>query len=57
MTLLEGISEVVPNQNDWSKQGEMMRLLCIGDSGQHLICLREPKEGVKEALKRRQAAR
>jgi hypothetical protein len=50
MSLLAGIGEVVPSQTNWTETRSTMRLICISDSGRHLICLKEPKESLRRAI-------
>jgi outer membrane protein assembly factor BamB len=52
MSLLEGVREVVPNRNDWTRPDDKMRLVCLTESG-HLVCLREMKEALQRAIRAR----
>ena len=53
VSLLDGISEVIPTMNDWTRSDEQFRLICLTKS-RHLACLREAKEAVRRALKARE---
>jgi outer membrane protein assembly factor BamB len=53
MSMLEGIAEVVPDHSDLTDQGAGMRMLCIADTGRHIICLKEAQESVRQAMENR----
>jgi outer membrane protein assembly factor BamB len=53
VSLLDGVREVVPTMNDWTRSDEQFRLVCLTESG-HLACLKEAKEAVRRALKARE---
>ncbi len=53
VSLLDGVREIVPTMNDWTRPDEQFRLICLTESG-HIACLKEAKEAVRRALKARE---
>ena len=53
VSLLNGVREVIPTMNDWTRPDDQFRLICLTESG-HLACLMEKKEAVRRALEARE---
>jgi len=52
ISLLDGVEQVIPCVNDWTRPDDPMRLLYISTGGS-LVCLREPQEALRRALEER----